>query len=66
LTTLQLIDTRASLLDASRVIDEVALDKYLFIRDGYLTRRRSLVYDGDPPELPDADEANSKAPAAPK
>jgi len=65
LTTLQLIDTRAGLLDATRMIDEIALDKYLFIRDGYLTRRRSLVYDGDPPELPESD-ANGKSPAAPR
>ncbi len=36
-----------SLLKASDVIDGVALDKYLFIRDTYLQRRRNLVYDGD-------------------
>jgi phospholipid-binding lipoprotein MlaA len=66
LTTLQLISVRASLLDATRMIDEIALDKYVFVRDGYLSRRRSLVYDGDPPELPDPYDANDKAPGAPK
>jgi phospholipid-binding lipoprotein MlaA len=50
LTTLSLIDTRAFLLNASRILDEVALDKYVFVRDAYLSRRRSLIYAGDPPE----------------
>ena len=53
LTALRLIDTRAGLLNATRLVDEIALDKYVFIRDGYLARRRNLVYDGDPPELPE-------------
>lgn len=48
----QLVDTRASLLGATRVIDEIALDKYTFVRDGYLARRRSLIYDGNPPDEP--------------
>jgi phospholipid-binding lipoprotein MlaA len=49
ITTLQIINTRANLLGATRVLDEIALDKYTFIRDAYLQRRRSLVYDGDEP-----------------
>ena len=28
-----------------------ALDRYSFVRDGYLQRRRNQVYDGDPPPL---------------
>jgi phospholipid-binding lipoprotein MlaA len=51
--TLQLINTRASLLGASKVIDDISLDKYTFVRDAYLQRRRSLVFDGDAPEVPD-------------
>jgi phospholipid-binding lipoprotein MlaA len=51
---LQIINTRARLLGASQVIDDIALDKYTFIRDAYLQRRRSLVFDGDAPEMPDA------------
>jgi phospholipid-binding lipoprotein MlaA len=43
------VQVRADLLDASRVLDEAALDKYVFQRDAYLQRRRSLVYDGRPP-----------------
>ncbi len=51
---LQIINTRANLLGASRVIDDIALDKYTFIRDAYLQRRRSLTFDGDAPDAPDA------------
>ncbi|MEO7007891.1 MAG: VacJ family lipoprotein [Caldimonas sp.] len=65
--TLHLINTRANLLGATRIIDEISLDKYTFIRDGYLQRRRSLVFDGDAPETPGqqgADEpAGASAPA---
>ena len=64
LSLLQLIDTRANLLNASRIVDGIALDKYVFVRDGYLTRRRSQVYDGDPPEAAeDKDDAPTVAPA---
>ena len=62
LTSLRLIDTRAGLLNASRLVDEIALDKYVFIREGYLARRRNLVYDGDPPELPEPSFETSPAP----
>ncbi len=69
LSVLNLVDTRASLLSASRVIDGIALDKYTFIRDAYIARRRNLVYDGNPPELPEDNEpapASPAPPAAPK
>ncbi len=39
---------RADLLDASRILEEAALDKYAFQRDAYLQRRRSLIFDGTP------------------
>jgi phospholipid-binding lipoprotein MlaA len=52
ITGLQLINTRAGLLGASKVLDDIALDKYTFVRDAYLQRRRSLVYDGDEPQKP--------------
>ena len=56
LTALQIVNTRAGLLGATRVIDDIALDKYTFVRDAYLQRRRSLVFDGDVPETPAAPE----------
>jgi phospholipid-binding lipoprotein MlaA len=53
----RVIDKRASLLDASSLLEDAALDRYEFIRDGYLQRRQSQVYDGDPPPSADAGAA---------
>ncbi len=61
---LQIINTRAKLLGASEVIDDIALDKYTFIRDAYLQRRNSLVFDGDAPESPSPDAADPADAAA--
>lgn len=47
------IDTRAGLLDTEEIIGEAALDKYEFLRDAYLQRRRSLIHDGNPPRTMD-------------
>ncbi|MEK8032085.1 VacJ family lipoprotein [Ideonella sp. DXS29W] len=55
-TLLQVVSTRAGLLGASRVLDDVALDKYSFLRDAYLARRQNQVYDGNPPPSPDDEE----------
>jgi phospholipid-binding lipoprotein MlaA len=63
LTVLQIINTRSSLLGATRVIDDISLDKYTFVRDAYLQRRRSLVFDGDVPETPAAPEDAASAAA---
>jgi phospholipid-binding lipoprotein MlaA len=43
------IDLRAQVLDAGSIVDTAALDRYLFIRNAYLQRRRYLIYDGKPP-----------------
>ena len=69
LTFLQIINTRANFLGASKVLDDIALDKYTFLRDAHLQRRRSLLSDGDaPPEpdsaLPPGAEGGSIAPEA--
>ena len=44
------VDIRASLLPSDKVVDEAALDKYAYIRDAYLQRRRSQIFDGRPPK----------------
>ncbi len=49
-TSLKVVDTRAGLLRASRILDTAALDPYVFRRDAYMQRRNSLVYDGNPPQ----------------
>jgi phospholipid-binding lipoprotein MlaA len=53
MTAIRLINERANLLPADKIIEEAALDKYSYIRDAYLQRRRSLVYDGRPPREPE-------------
>ena len=49
LAVLRLVGVRADLLDASRILEQAALDRYVFQRDAYLQRRQNLVYDGRPP-----------------
>ena len=49
LIALRVTSLRADLLEASRILEQAALDKYVFQRDAYLQRRRSLIYDGRPP-----------------
>jgi len=65
---LRAIGKRADLLDASRILEEAALDKYVFQRDAYLQRRRSQVYDGNPPraarEAPRAEAEDELQPAS--
>jgi len=43
------LNRRAELLATSKILETAALDPYEFLRDAYLQRRRSLVYDGSPP-----------------
>ena len=50
------VNLRANLLDSTKILDEAALDPYEFQRDAYLQRRRSLVYDGNPPPDKDREE----------
>lgn len=61
LTPLEVVHTRAQLLAATRLAGEVSLDKYLFVRDAYLSRRLDQIHDGAPPLPPmdtgDFDEA---------
>lgn len=65
--TLQLVNTRAGLLSTTRMLDDIALDKYIFVRDAYLQRRQSEVFDGEPPTppAPPREDFDDAAPAAP-
>lgn len=53
----RVVDDRANLLDVSRLAEEAALDHYAYVRDAYLQRRRSLIYDGDPPPVSSSDKS---------
>jgi phospholipid-binding lipoprotein MlaA len=67
---LNLIDTRARLLDAEKALGEV-YDRYAILRSAYLQQREYKVRDGNVPEpnleeeFPE-DEAEDSAPAKPK
>jgi phospholipid-binding lipoprotein MlaA len=62
-TALNVVDQRAVLLDASNLLEEAALDRYEFIRDGYLQRRESRILDGRDakPQKEAADVSSDKA-----
>ena len=64
LDALHIVNTRADFLGATKLLDEIALDKYQFVRDAYLQRRHSLVYGSDGPEDPDPGDTMD-APDAP-
>jgi phospholipid-binding lipoprotein MlaA len=68
-TSINVVSVRAGLLEAIGLVDDIALDKYAFMRDAYLQRRQNLIYNGDPPdedlEEPFIDESGGdEAPAA--
>lgn len=46
-TVLRALDQRAALLGASNLLEDAALDRYVFVRDAYLQRRESKVRDGE-------------------
>lgn len=69
-TALRIVDTRASLLDASSLLEDAALDRYEFLRDGYLQRRENQIHpdgDGAPrkPQYDDADDTSAPVSAEP-
>jgi phospholipid-binding lipoprotein MlaA len=60
---LRIVDKRASYLAAGNMLNEASIDKYAFLRDAYLQRRRSQIFDGNPPDedLPDQSQAPSQS-----
>ena len=40
------IDTRANLLQATKILDTAAKDKYIFLRESYLQKRTKMIADG--------------------
>ena len=67
-TGVRVVDTRAAVLDASNLMEEAALDRYEFIRDGFLQRRQSQVRDGESERAQDdgEDEPTSNTQAVPE
>lgn len=52
---LRAVDARSQALRATEVIDDVAIDKYQFVRDAFFQFRDNQVYDGNPPLDPEDD-----------
>lgn len=48
-SALNIINTRANLLEATNIRDEAAVEPYSFTREAYLQQRENLIYDGSPP-----------------
>lgn len=64
LYVLRAVDARSNSLRVGAVLEEAALDKYSFIRDAHLQRRRAEISEGDPVDIP-AEPADAD-PEAPK
>lgn len=65
-TVVRVVDQRAALLDASNLLEDAALDRYEFIRDGYLQRRKSQVFDGEDSRKAAKEARAEEEQAAPK
>ena len=64
ITGLRLVSVRANILEATNLLDDVALDKYSFTRDAYLQKRLNDVYDGEPPQTQDpSEQTDQESPA---
>ncbi len=62
LLVLRAVNARANLLPADKVVEEAALDKYSYVRDAFLQRRRNLIHDGNAPREPEADAEQVERP----
>lgn len=59
---LRLVNDRANLLPADKVVEEAALDKYSYMRDAYLQRRRNQIHDGNAPREVEANAEQADRP----
>lgn len=53
INAVRLVNARADLLPAEKVVDGAALDKYSYWRSAFLQRRRYVIHDGNPPREDD-------------
>jgi phospholipid-binding lipoprotein MlaA len=68
LYVLNAVDARSNLLRVTAVLEEAALDKYSFVRDSHLQKRRAEIYDSGArsQDASAGSDANSPPPAAPE
>jgi len=50
------LSDRTQMFAVDNILDEAALDRYSYVRNAYLQRRRNKVFDGNPPRIRDDDE----------
>ena len=63
LRSADVVDTRARLLPAEKVLNEAAgADRYTFFREAYRQHRRNLIYDGNPPKPKFFDDESDNPP----
>lgn len=58
----RLVHTRSELLSATQLVEDASVDSYVFVRDGYMQRRRFQIYDGNPPKEFDPDDPDAPDP----
>jgi len=56
LTLFDIVDTRSDLLSTRELMEEAALDPYVFVRDAYLQRRCDKIFDGRCPPAPEEED----------
>jgi phospholipid-binding lipoprotein MlaA len=59
------VSTRARYLNATNLLEEAALDKYLFVRDAFLGQRRARLSEGKEEELPNYESEGTPTPPPP-
>lgn len=64
IASMEVINVRTKLLQTLALLDDVALDKYAFVRDAYLARRRDAVFDGAAPMEDFEDDWEDELPAS--
>jgi len=52
----RVLSDRTQLFSAEKILDEAALDRYSYVRNAYLQRRRNQVFDGNPPRNRENDQ----------
>lgn len=62
----QFVSTRARYLNATNLLEQAALDRYLFVRDAYLARRRAQLGEGEDEPLPDYGNEDGNGGAKPR
>jgi phospholipid-binding lipoprotein MlaA len=56
LSILSVLNTRSHLMDASNMVNELALDPYIFTREAWRQNRLYQIYDGHPPQASTDDD----------